>query len=88
MKKVTKEKLFEIVCERLRENEKKYADETHKIIILNGITIYYTYYDLYTEFSDDFDFAIHFSDNDGLCCVFRSYETEYIYFDYTTYEII
>ena len=87
MKKITKKELFELVNERLRENEKIYAEETHNIIMLNGITIYYTYYNAYIDFSDD-DFVLHFYDNDGLSCVFRSYETEYVYFDYNMYEII
>ena len=88
MKQITKKELFEMIIKSLRENANLYGDDMFKIIRLNGITIYYTHYKAYKGRLEDDDFYIDFYDNDVLSCGFRSYETEYLYFDYTMYEII
>ena len=88
MTQITKKELFELITESLRENDNFCGDVKFKYIHLSGITIYYTHYKADKDSLDDNDFCIHFFDNDGVCCIYRSYETEYIYFDYTMYEII
>ena len=88
MKQITKKELFEMIIKSLRENANLYGDDMFKIIRLNGITIYYTHYKADNDCLGDNDFYIDFFDNDGTCCIYRSYEMEYVYFDYTMYEII
>lgn len=88
MKQITKKELFELITESLRENCNYCGDDKFKYIHLNGITIYYTHYKACKDSLGDDDFYIYFFDNDGICCIYRSYEMEYTYFDYTMYEII
>ena len=88
MKQITKKELFAMIINNLRENNNFCGDDKFKYIHLNGITIYYTHYKADKDSLEDNDFYIHFFDNDGICGIYRSYETEYVYFDYTMYEII
>ena len=87
-KRLQKKELFEMITESLRENAKFCGNDKFKYIHLNGITIYYTHYKVDKDILDDNDFYIHFFDNDGICGVYRSYEMDYVYFDYNMYEII
>lgn len=88
MTQITKKELFEMIIKRLRENDNFYGDDKFKITYLNGIAICYTNYKAVEHYLEDDDFYIEFFDNDGLCCVYRSYIMDYIYFDYNMYEII
>ena len=87
MKEITKAELLESILNELVENDVKYGSDV-KHISINGITLYYTSYNCYDKVLDDGEFWIDFNRDTKSVCTFRSYKTNYIYFDYTMYEII
>lgn len=85
MKQITKAKLLELIIDRLRKTE----DKEHRYITINGITIYYTSYNIHSlKRVDVNDFYIDFARNNLYICTFYSFETKYIRLDNTMYEII
>ena len=84
----TTKELYEMIAKNLCENERIYSDDDFKAIHLNGVLIFYTTYVIeYVDLDSD-EFTIHFFDESGTSCIYRSSETDYIYFKYRMYEII
>ena len=80
MKEIKRSDLFELIYNKLCENDIECG--RYKSITINGVTIYYTSYNRCN------DFWIEFFDKNILISSFRIYETDYIYFDYQMYKII
>ena len=88
MTQITTKEFYEMITRSLRENERIYYGDDFKVIHLNGFLIFYTNYAIEYEDLYSGDFTIHFFDESGTSCVYNSYETEFIYFNYNWYEII
>lgn len=84
MKKITKKELYEMLDRYCKERLN--SDSEYHNICINSFTIYFDKYSFMELEDGDFSLSIYL--NGEYISAYRSYEMEYIYLDFTMYQII